>query len=130
MGEDLHGESLGELLGRLSHDTSELLHAQLQLARAEARDDLRKATRLGAVFGAAGLLAFLALLLLAFAAAWGLTEVVPEGVAFLVVGVALASVAAVAFTVARNQLRATDFTPNETLETVKEDVRWARRQMT
>lgn len=127
--EDLSDQSLGDLLSRLSHDTSELISAQIELAREEAKEEVRKASRLGAIFGAAALLGFLALLLLTFAAAWGLTEIVPEGVAFLIVGAALAIVAAVAFTIARNELRETDFKPNETVETVKEDVQWARRQM-
>jgi hypothetical protein len=127
--DDLSDESLGELLSRLSQDTSELISAQVELTRAEVKDEVRKATRIGAVFGAAGLLAFLALLLLTFAAAWGLTELVPEGVAFLIVGVVLAVVAGVAFVVARNALKQTDFVPQQTVETVKEDVQWARQQM-
>lgn len=127
--EDLADRPLSELLSRLSHDTSELLSAQVELTKAEIREEVQAATRIGAFMGAAALLAFLALLLFAFAAAWGLSELVPEGVAFLIVGAVLAVVAAVAFIVGRNILSNTDFVPEQTVETVKEDVQWARRQM-
>jgi hypothetical protein len=50
-------------------------------------------------------------------------------VAFLIVGAVLGVVAAVAFVIARNTLNQTDLVPRETVETVKEDVQWARRQM-
>jgi hypothetical protein len=128
-GQDLSDRSLSELLSRLSQDTTQLLSAQVELTKAEVREEVKDATRIGAVFGASALLAFLALLLLAFAAAWGLTELVPEGVAFLIVGAVLGVVAAVAFVIARNTLNQTDLVPRETVETVKEDVQWARRQM-
>ena len=55
-------------------------------------------------------------------------RLVPEGVAFLIVGAVLAVVAAVAFIVGRNILSKTDFVPEQTVETVKEDVQWAKNQ--
>jgi hypothetical protein len=128
-----HGEladrSLGDLLAQLSHDTSELLSAQVELTKTEVREEVREATRLGAIFGVAGLLGFLALLLLSFAAAWGLSELVPEGVAFLIVGVIFAAVAAAGFVIGRNAVKQANLAPTQTMQTIKEDVQWARRQM-
>jgi hypothetical protein len=127
--ERLADRSLGDLLSQLSHDTSELLRAQVELTKTEVREEVRQATRLGVIFGAAALIGFLALLLLSFAAAWGLSELVPEGVAFLIVGVLFAAVAAVAFVIGRNAAKEADLAPTETVQTIKEDVQWARRQM-
>jgi hypothetical protein len=58
-----------------------------------------------------------------------LSEIVPEGVAFLIVGVTFAVVAAIAFVVGRNAAKQIDPVPKQTMQTVKEDVQWARRQM-
>jgi predicted PurR-regulated permease PerM len=127
--DSLSDRSLSELLSRLSHDTTELLSAQVELTKTEVREEVRQATRVGIIFGAASLLGFLALFLVSFAAAWGLSEIVPEGVAFLIVGVTFAVVAAIAFVVGRNAAKQIDPVPKQTMQTVKEDVQWARRQM-
>jgi uncharacterized membrane protein YqjE len=126
---DEQDQTLGELLAKLSQDSADLLKTQVELTKAEVREEVREASRAGVAFGVAGLLGFLALLLLSFAAAWGLSEIVPEGVAFLIVGVVFAAIAAVAFLVGRKTVEQADFVPHDTIETVKEDVQWAKRQM-
>lgn len=121
--------SLGELFARLGNDLSGLLTTQVDLARTELRDEAKEAGRMAGAFGAAGLLAYLALTLACFAAAWGLSEVVPEGVAFLIVAVVVAIVAAVLAMRGRAELeRAKEVAP-QTVETIKEDVEWTRDQM-
>jgi hypothetical protein len=71
----------------------------------------------------------MALLLLSFAAAWGLSEVVPEGIAFLIVGVVYAIVAAVMFVRGRERARALTIVPEQTVDSVKEDIQWAQQKM-
>ena len=90
-------KSLGDLFGDLSHEFSELVRAQTELAKSEIRTQADKAKRAAGAFGGAVLAAYMALVLLSFAAAWGLSEVVPEGVAFLVVGLIYAAIAAVMY---------------------------------
>jgi hypothetical protein len=128
--DDLVEAPLGELLARVGEDTSELFSAQVKMAVAEVGQDLRQAGRVGGMFGAAAVAGFLALVLLAFAAAWGLAEVMPEGLAFLIVGAVVAVVAGGVFAIARSRARALDPVPRATVETVKEDVQWLRQQTT
>jgi uncharacterized membrane protein YqjE len=121
-------KSLGELLARLSQDFSELVSAQVELAKVELKDDARQAGRSAGMFGAAGVAAMLALLLLSMAAAWGLAEVMPEGWAFTIVGAIWAIAGFVLFVYARNAMR--ELEPAvETRQTMKEDVQWAKQQM-
>jgi uncharacterized membrane protein len=81
------------------------------------------------VLGAGALVAYLGLGLLAMAAAWGLAEVVDAGWAFLIVGLLVAVTGGVLLMTGRNQLREVRPVPDETVETLKEDARWARAQM-
>jgi hypothetical protein len=124
---DTEEESLRELVGRLTSDASGLLRDEVELAKLELKDQATRAGKAGAMFGAAGLAAWLALVLLSFAAAWGLTEVMPEGLAFLVVGLLWTTAAGALYLAARERMRHVDLKPEQTIATVQEDIQWLRR---
>jgi uncharacterized membrane protein YqjE len=118
--------SLGELLKELSGEVQRLLRAEVELAKIETREELEHAKDVAKHGAVAAVTAFFALLLLSFAAAWGLAEVMPAGVAFLIVGVVYAIVAAVAGMAARERARRVDVVPTHTVETLQEDAQWLR----
>ena len=60
-------------------------------------------------------------------AEWGLAEVVPEGVAFLIVGAAYGIVALALLALGRQRLKAVKPVPEQTVETLKEDAAWASK---
>ena len=119
--------SLAELLSRTTQDLSGLLRAEVELAKVELKEEATTAARAGAMFGAAGVLGHLALLLALFAAAWGLDAIMPTGLAFLVVAVVVGVVAAVMFAIGRDRLREATPVAPQTAQTLKEDVEWARQ---
>ena len=122
--------SLGELFGELTQEFGQLVRSEMELARVELKEEAGRAGRAGAMLGGAAAAGYLALILLAFAAAWGLAEVIEPGWAFLVVGLAVGAVAAVLAVTGRNRLREVSPLPDQTVETLKEDARWARAQVT
>jgi len=122
-------QSLGDLLGRVSRDFSELVSTQVELAKVELQEEIAAAGRGAGILTGGALCAWLAVVLLSFAAAWGLSEVLPEGVAFLIVGAAYALAAAVLVPKGKDRLSRVRPVPEKTAETVREDVRWAREQM-
>jgi uncharacterized membrane protein YqjE len=122
-------QSLGELFGTLTSDLSELVRSEMELARVEIREEAAKAGRAASFLGAGGLIAYLGLGLLAMAAAWGLAEVVDAGWAFLIVGLVIAAIGVVVLMKGRDRLREVRPVPEETVETLKEDARWARAQV-
>jgi hypothetical protein len=127
--EETQNASLGDLFSRLTADLSKLMRDEVELAKVELNGAVREARTAGVSMGAAGFLGVMAFVMLSFAAAWGLSEVVPEGVAFLIVGAAYGVVALVAFALGRQRLKALKPVPEQTVETLKEDVAWARQQM-
>jgi flagellar motor component MotA len=120
---------LGELFADLSRDFSTLMRQEVELAKAELRDEATKAGKAGGMLGGAGVAGLFCLLLLSFAAAWGLANVMPAGVAFLLIGVLYGIAAAWLFVTGRAQLRRVRAVPEETVDTLKEDVQWAKAQL-
>src|SRR3982750_3382918 len=121
--------SLGELFSRLSADLSKLMRDEVELAKVEINEAVQGARTAGISMGAAGVLGLMAFVLLSFAAAWGLAEVVPAGVAFLIVGGVYGLVALALLALGRQGLKTMKPVPEQTIETVKEDVAWAKQRM-
>jgi uncharacterized membrane protein YqjE len=122
-------QSLGELLGRVSRDFSELVSTQVELAKVELQEEIAAAGRGAGILTGGAFCAYLAVLLLSFAAAWGLSEVLPEGVAFVIVGAVYAVAAAVLLPKGKDKLSRVRPVPERTAQSVREDVQWAREQM-
>lgn len=121
-------EPVGELLSQLGHQMGELVGKEMQLARAELRDELTKGVKATASLSGAAVVGLVALVFLSSAAAWGLAEVMAPGWAFLIVGAAQLAVAGGLALIGRRQVAAIDPVPHQTLESLKEDARWAKNQ--
>jgi hypothetical protein len=86
--------TLGQLVADATADLSEIMRAEVALAKAELKDDARNGLLAGGMFGAAGYLAFLSTILLTIAAAYGLVAAgLPAWAGFLVLAVFLLVVA-------------------------------------
>ncbi len=118
--------STQQLLSDFGSQTGALLRQELELAKLEIKEQTSRAGKAGAMFGAAGVTGFMALLLLSFAAAWGLAAVLPDGFAFLIVGVVYAVVAVVLFSIGRKKVAQVDLVPQQTMQTLKEDAQWVK----
>jgi uncharacterized membrane protein YqjE len=119
-------KSLRELVSEMTSEVSQLFRSEIELAKTEAKEEAAKAAKAGAMFGVAGFLGYLAIFMLSFAAAWALATVIPDGLAFLIIGIVYVVVAAVCFLVGRKRVQEFSPVPQETVETLKEDVEWAR----
>jgi Putative Actinobacterial Holin-X, holin superfamily III len=88
-------QSLGQLVATATAELSALVHEEIALAKAELRQDVKRAGMGGGAIGAAGVLALFALPVLSFAAAYGIHNL-GLGLAwsFLIVGVAFLLLAA------------------------------------
>lgn len=113
--------SLPELLSNLTTDLNRLLSTQLELAKVEIKEEVSKAAKGAGLLSGGAVAALLALLLLSHAAAWGLAEVVPEGVAYLIVGVVWAIVAVVLGLQGRDRIQQTDPVPHQTVAELQAD---------
>jgi tetrahydromethanopterin S-methyltransferase subunit C len=120
---------IGELVKELAGQTSTLVRQEIQLAQAEISAKGKLAGRgAGMLAGAAvaGLLALIALTAVLIAA---LDTALPLWLAALIVTVLWAVIGAVLAARGRKELQqATPPVPEQTIETVKEDIQWAKTQ--
>lgn len=97
--------TLGALFANASRDLSTLVHNEIELAKSELRRDAKSGAKGGAMFGAAGFLGVLAVVLLSIAAAEGLVAAgLHPALAFLVVAVVYLVIAAILALVGKKAL--------------------------
>jgi uncharacterized membrane protein YqjE len=121
--------SVGELISRMAEQTSTLLRQELELAKVELSEKGKEAGVGVGMFGAAGVVALFAGGALVAAAIIGLGTAVAPWLSAVIVAVVLAAIAGVLALVGRGHVRhAGSPTPAETVETVREDVRFIRQR--
>jgi hypothetical protein len=119
--------SIGELLGRLAKDSGTLVRQEIALARAELKQKARAAGPAAGMFGAAYVIGMLAATALTAGIVLLLARVMPAWLAATIVAVIYAIVAAVLVRQGQRQLReAMPPIPEQTVETIKEDVEWVK----
>jgi len=121
--------SLGDLFAQLANETSTLVRQEVALAQTELT---HKATKVGknvgflAVGGAvayAGVLAMIAGVIILLA------RVIPVWASALALGAVIAVAAYFMISSAIASLRKTDPVPRNTIETIKEDAKWLKKEV-
>jgi tetrahydromethanopterin S-methyltransferase subunit C len=112
--------SVGELVGQVSRDLSTLMRQEVQLAKAELKQEAVKSGKAAGMFGGAGFAGYMVLLFVSIAAWWGLAQVVNHAVAALIVALIWAVIGAVLYTMGRRQVRELHPVPQRTAETLQE----------
>ena len=118
--------SVGELIGNISNDLSTLFRQEVDLAKAELKQEATRAGKAAGMLGGAGFAGYLAVVLLSFALVFALGNVMDLGWAALIVAVLWAIIGAVLYANGRKKLKAVDPTPRRTVETIKEDAQWMK----
>jgi hypothetical protein len=126
---DLRERPFGELLKQLSEETTRLVHQEIELAKAELTQKGKQAGMGAGLFGAAGAIGFLALAALTTCFILALDAALPAWLAALIVAVVYGVIAAVLAMQGRKKVKqAVPPVPEQTIETVKEDVQWVKNQ--
>jgi len=103
-------QPLSELISKTSSDLATLFRKEVELAKIEIRDDVRHTAKAGSMFGAAGFSGYLAAVLASLAVVFAL----------------FAFVCFILFRQARTRMSQFTLGPEQTIETVKEDIEWAK----
>jgi Putative Actinobacterial Holin-X, holin superfamily III len=118
--QDVSYVSVGELVGQVAQDLSTLMRQELDLAKAEVKQEVTKTGKAAGMMGAAGFAGYMVLLFASIAAWWGLANVMDQGWAALIVTGIWAVIGAVLFVVGRRRLKEVNPKPERTVETVRE----------
>ena len=118
--------SVGELIGNISNDLSQLFRQEVELAKVELKQEATKAGKAAGMLGAAAFAGYLAVLLLSFALVYGLDDVMDRGWAALIVAAVWGVVGGVLYANGRKKLKTVDPVPHRTVDTIKEDAQWLK----
>ena len=120
--------TLGELFSELAQETTTLVRHEVNLAKVEMSEKASRAGKHVGFLAAGGAVAYAGLLAVLAAAIILLNAVMPLWVAALVVGLVVAVVGYLLVRRGLDALKREDFTPRQTMETLKEDQQWAKDQ--
>lgn len=123
-----HNASTGQLVGRAAEQVSDLVRAEMELARAELNETVKHAVAGVSLFGAAGLLAFYGGGVLLAAVVLVLSLMLDAWLAALIVAVVLLAAAGVAALVGKKQVEQAPEPLQNSVESVKTDVDTVKRK--
>jgi uncharacterized membrane protein YqjE len=124
-----NGRSVPEVLQNIVGNIQEIIRSEFSLAKIEIKQEASQAKApviMGFIGGALGLYALGFLL---FTAVLGMATVMPIWIAALIVGAALAVVSIALLSAASKRLKQVHKVPERTIESLKENVQWAKEQI-
>lgn len=123
-------KSLGALLGDLARETSTLVRQEVQLAKVETTEKIVTLARASVMLVVGGVIGFVAFEVLVAALVLKLCQSFSPALAALIVGGVLLLMAGLLALMGVFTLRkGVDPVPRQTVETLKEDAKWAKEQI-
>lgn len=127
--DDLHDASLGDVAKQLTKDVSTLVRQEVELAKAELAEKGKQIGVGGAMFGGAAVAGWMALGALTACLILLLALAMPAWVAAIIVAAIWGAVAGVLALRGRDRIKqGTPPVPEQTIESVKEDVQWLKNR--
>lgn len=126
--EELREASIGDLVKRLTEDAGNLVRQEFALAKTEMTEKGKELGKGAGILGGAAVLALLAAGVLTAFLVLVLDEFMPTWLAALIVGLVYLAIAAFLAKRGQKTLQQAKPVPEQTIETVKEDVEWLKNQ--
>jgi hypothetical protein len=122
--------SISELFGQLTQDLTLLVRQELLLARTEITEKVSRLVANAVSVAAGGLVAYVGALALVAALILALHELadISPWISALIVGAVLAIAGYLMLQRGLKELKRVDLSPRRTVETLKDDVQWAKEQ--
>jgi uncharacterized membrane protein YqjE len=121
--------SVPAILEDIASNLTQLVHAEFRLAKSELKEGAEKVAVPGATLSAGVALAFYGLGFLLLAVVYALSLVMAAWLATLIVGGVLTVAAGILVGAGGTKLKRVNLTPDKTIRTLEEDVRWAKQQI-
>ena len=120
--------SAGQIIRDIVNDVQEVIRGEIRLAKAELTETARQAGRAAGMFGGAAVCGLFAGACFVVTCIAALALAMPVWLAALIMGICLASAGFAMFLGGRAQMRQVDPVPRRTVQTLKDDVEWAKHQ--
>ena len=120
--------SLGEIVGEVTSDLSELFKKEVELAKVELKQEATKAGKGAGMLAAAGVAGLMVLIFISMTLMWLLDRQLPLDLSALIVTLLWAVIALVLVSIGRKNLKKANPQLPQTQQTLKEDAQWAKAQ--
>ena len=119
--------SFSGVLQDIIRNVQEIVRSEVRLAKTEILEEAAKTKSSTLLLAAGAVTAIFAIFFLLLMIVYALALVVPSWTAALIVGAALAVVASVMLTTGVQRFKQIHPTPERTVETIKENLEWAKQ---
>lgn len=124
-----HGSpTIAGLLQEIVSNVQGIIRSEVRLAKAEVRDDVATMARAAAMLAVGAVLGAYALGIILLFVVYALRGPLPDWAAALIVGLAVAAAAGVLVLLGLKRIRSVNPAPEQTIDSIKEDVQWVRQQ--
>jgi uncharacterized membrane protein YqjE len=118
--------SVPEVLQDIVGNLQEIIRSEFRLAKTELKEEASRAAKPVVTFGVGLVFAFYGIGFLLLASFYGLSTVMAGWLAALVVGAILAIVATALLSSSGKKLKSVNPIPNKTLQSLEENIQWAK----
>jgi len=122
--------SASDIMQDVVRDMGEVVRGEVRLAKAEISEKATKAGKAGGYFGVAALCGVMGFACLVLAGVAGLALVMPVWLAALLMSVFLVCFAAAGYAGGRAKMKDINPVPERTVQTIKDDIQWAKHRTT
>jgi uncharacterized membrane protein YqjE len=120
--------SLSDVLQDIIRNVQEIVRSEVRLAKTELREEVAKAKTPTMLLGAGAVATLFTIFFLLLTIVYALARVMPNWTAALIVAAVLGVVAGVMLTAGMKGFKHVHRTPARTIETIQENVRWAKQR--
>jgi uncharacterized membrane protein YqjE len=124
-----NGRSVPEVLQDIVGNIQEIIRSEFSLAKVEIKQEAARAKGPAIMWLFGGALGLYALGFLLLTAVFGMATVMPIWLAALIVGAVLTVVSIALLSAAAKRLKQVHKVPERTIESLKENVQWAKEQI-
>jgi uncharacterized membrane protein YqjE len=121
--------SVPEVLQDIVNNLQEIIKSEFRLAKTELKEEAARAAKPAATFGFGLVAGFYGIGFLLVAAVCGLSMVMAGWLAALLVGAVLSIVAIALTSSSGKELKSVNAIPDKTVQSLEENVQWAKRQI-
>jgi len=120
--------SVSDVLQDIIWNIQDIVRSEVRLAKTEVREEVSKARDASVLIGVGALSGTFSAFFLLFSIVYALSRVVPDWAAALIVAVAMAIATGVLLSKGAERFKHVHPAPDKTIESLKENVEWAKRQ--
>jgi uncharacterized membrane protein YqjE len=119
--------SVSDVLQDIIRNIQDIVRSEVRLAKTEVREEVSKARDASVLIGVGALSGTFSAFFVLFSIVYALSRVVPDWAAALIVGVVLAIAAGILLSKGAARFKHVHPAPEKTIESLKENVEWAKQ---